>query len=323
MNPRKPPVCLITPALARVDSGNWQTAQRWARMLATDFEVRLARQWDGRDASVMLALHARRSADSIAAWAAQRPRRPLAVVLTGTDLYRDIHTDPRARRSLALADRLVVLHDRAPSDVPAAYRDKCVVCFQSCGARRPLDKTTRHLRALMVGNLRVEKSPATYFEAARRLAGRADIVFDHVGSPLDPALGRQARALAAVLPGYRWLGALPHRVTLARIQRAHVLVHPSAIEGGAHVVMEAVRSGTPVLASRISGNVGMLGRGYRGYFDCGDAQGLVRLLLRCRDDPAMLPALRAQCDERAPLFDPARERATLRRLLAGLLETPR
>jgi hypothetical protein len=35
------------------------------------------------------------------------------------------------------------------------------------------------------------------------------------------------------------------------IQRAHVLVHPSALEGGAHVIMEAVRSGTPVLASRV------------------------------------------------------------------------
>ncbi len=323
MKPRKPSVYLITPALAQANSGNWQTAQRWTRMLAADYEVRLARQWDGRDADAMLALHARRSADSIAAWAARRPRRPLAVVLTGTDLYRDIHGDPAARHSLVLADRLVVLHEGAPADVPAAYRDKCVVCFQSCAARRPLDKTTRHLRALMVGHLRAEKSPGTYFEAARRLAGRTDILLDHVGAALEPGLGRQARALAAALPGYRWLGALPHRATLARIQRAHVLVHPSAMEGGAHVVMEAVRSGTPVLASRIAGNVGMLGRSYRGYFDPGDAEGLARLLLRCRDDRAMLPALRAQCEARAPLFEPARERATLRRLLADLLETPR
>jgi len=88
-------------------------------------------------------------------------------------------------------------------------------------------------------------------------------------------------------------------------------------------VMEAVRSGTPVLASRVAGNVGMLGPGYAGSFEPGDVVGLCRLLERCRDDGAMLPALQAQCHARAPLFDPARERTTLHHLIADLLETGR
>ena len=117
--------------------------------------------------------------------------------------------------------------------------------------------------------------------------------------------------------------ALPHRATLARIQRAHVLVHASTMEGGAHAVMEAVRCGRPVLASRIAGNIGTLGLGYNAYFEPGDAAGLCRLLARCRDDATMLPRLQAQCAVRAPLFAPARERETLRRLLADLLETRR
>jgi hypothetical protein len=33
--------------------------------------------------------------------------------------------------------------------------------------------------------------------------------------------------------------------------------------------------------------------------------------------------LRAQCERRAPLFDPERERATLRTTLASLMETRR
>ena len=57
----------------------------------------------GEPADAMIALHARRSAQSIAAWAESRPRRPLAVVLTGTDLYRDIRFDADAKRSLQLA----------------------------------------------------------------------------------------------------------------------------------------------------------------------------------------------------------------------------
>ena len=323
MKERKPVLCLVTPALATANNGNWQTAQRWGRFLAADYEVRLSDGWDGRPADVMLALHARRSAASIAAWAAQRPRKPLAVVLTGTDLYRDIRVDASARHSLAVADRLVVLHEGAPADVPAAHRGRCVVCFQSTGTRQTLPKTAQHLRVLMVGHLRKEKNPGTYFAAVRLLAGRNDIRFDHIGASLEVALGKQARALAASQLCYRWLGALPHAQTQARIQRAHVLVHASAMEGGAHVVMEAVRCGTPVLASLIAGNVGMLGRGYRGYFEPGDAAGLCRLLTRCRDDAAMLARLQAQCAARAPLFEPARERATLRKLLADLLETAR
>jgi putative glycosyltransferase (TIGR04348 family) len=321
----KPVLALITPALASANNGNWQTAQRWARMLAGDYEVRLAQAWDGGPADAMLALHARRSAASIEAWAGGGRRGPLVLALTGTDLYRDVPAgDAPALRSLALADRLIVLHELAADDVPAVHRAKCVVCFQSTAARRAMPKTGRHLRALAVGHLRDEKDPRTLFAAAWLLAGRGDILIDHIGAPLDDALGREARALMAAQPAYRWLGALPHSATLARIQRAHVLVHPSAMEGGAHVVMEAVRSGTPVLASRVPGNVGMLGRGYGGWFEPGDAQGLAALLQRARDEPAMLQGLRAQCDQRSPLFDPAREQATLKGVIAPLmLETHR
>ncbi len=121
-------------------------------------------------------------------------------------------------------------------------------------------------------------------------------------------------------PNYRWLGGLPHEAARRRIQRAHLLVHPSHMEGGAHVIIEAVASGTPVLASRIEGNVGMLGEDYAGYFPWGDAPALAALLARCREDAAFLDRLREQCHERAPLFEPAAEAAALRRLLADLLK---
>jgi putative glycosyltransferase (TIGR04348 family) len=320
----RPVLALITPALASANNGNWQTAQRWARMLAGDYEVRLAQQWDGAPADAMLALHARRSAPSIAAWARQRPRRPLAVALTGTDLYRDVPAgDAAALASLAAADRLIVLHEGAVDDVPAEHRAKCVVCFQSCPARRTMPKTRRRLRALMVGHLREEKDPRTAFAAMRLLAAREDIVLDHLGAALDEGLGREAQALMTELSSYRWLGAQPHPATQDRIQRAHLLLHPSVMEGGAHVVMEAVRAGTPVLASRVPGNVGMLGRDYGGYFAPGDAAGLAALLQRARDEPAMLQALQAQCEQRAPLFEPAREQAVLRSTIAQLMENRR
>ncbi len=311
----------MTPALADANNGNWQTAQRWQHMLAAAYPVRLASAWDGGNGDLMIALHARRSAASVARWRAQRPQAPLIVTLTGTDLYRDISSDMSAQASLRSADRLVVLNQLGAQALPELFRFKARVVLQSCTGRETLAKTQRHLRALMVGHLRAEKSPGTYFEATRRLRARSDILLDHAGAALDHALGQQARALMAECPRYRWLGGLAHAQTRRRIQAAHVLVHPSCIEGGAHVVIEAVRSGTPVLASRIDGNVGLLGPGYDGYFATGDAAALATRLQQLRDDPAMLAHLQQQCQARAALFDPASESAALQALVGEVLTT--
>ncbi len=297
-------------------------------MLRRHYRVRVVGAWTGLVAvdaedDLMIALHARRSAPSLAAWHEQHPARPSVLVLTGTDLYRDIGHDALAQRSLVLAHRLVVLNELGLQSLPAEHRSKGLVCLQSTPSRRPLTTTHRHLRALMVGHLREEKSPQTYLAAARLLAGRSDILLDHIGDPLDPALAEEARTLMTVQPRYRWLGGLPHAATRARIQAAHVLVHASRMEGGAHVVTEAVTSGTPVLASRIDGNLGLLGFDYGGTFEWGDAAALAALLQRCRDDAAMLPKLQQQCQMRAPLFDPAREKQTLLSLLATLLPISR
>jgi len=119
-------------------------------------------------------------------------------------------------------------------------------------------------------------------------------------------------------PRYRWNGALPHGLARTAIRKAHVLVHPSVMEGGANVIVEAIASGTPVVASRVSGNIGMLGRNYPGYFEVGDAAGLARLLASLLEDPAALRSLRLACEERRKIFSPARERLALRRLVLGL-----
>ncbi len=317
----RPLVLIVSPALADANNGNWQTARRWAQLLAGHYRTQIVKAWRAGEAPVavaMLALHARRSAPAIAAWAQAHPGRGLGVVLTGTDLYRDIQDDATAQQSLALAQRLVVLQDQGPLALPTGQRDKVRVIFQSTTTRRALAKTTRHLRAVMVGHLREEKSPQTLFEAARLLRERPDIQLDHIGDALDPALGAAARATLAACPNYRWLGGLPHEATRRHIQRAHLLVHCSRMEGGAHVLMEAVCSGTPVLASRIPGNVGMLGGDYGGYFPLGDAAALAALLRACRDTPGRLEALRAQCELRAPLFAPTAEREALLALLQEL-----
>jgi putative glycosyltransferase (TIGR04348 family) len=331
-------VVIVSPALADANNGNWQTARRWQRLLS-GHDARIVRQWPdaatnaatripahvptrkGDADDVILALHARRSADSVQAWHTRHGQRGLGVVLTGTDLYRDIGHDLQAQKSLELAHSLVVLQELGPQSLAPAHQAKVRVIFQSTGTRRTLAKTSRHLRVVMVGHLREEKDPLTLMAAARLLPPDAGVFIDHIGAALDPALGQAAQATQAQCPHYRWLGALPHAQTLQRIQRAHLLVHTSRLEGGAHVLMEAVCSGTPVLASRIDGNAGLLGENYDGLFEPGDAQALANLLQACtalQNGHHLVAHLRLQCALRAPLFEPQAERAALHRWVQDL-----
>ena len=91
------------------------------------------------------------------------------------------------------------------------------------------------------------------------------------------------------------------------------------MEGGANVIIEAVTSGVPVLASDIGGNRGMLGEDYAGFFAPGDAAALARLADRVALDPRFHARLARQCAARRRLFAPARERALLLDLVDNLL----
>jgi glycosyltransferase involved in cell wall biosynthesis len=82
--------------------------------------------------------------------------------------------------------------------------------------------------------------------------------------------------------------------------------------------MEAVCSGTPVIASNIPGNMGMLGADYAGYFPVGDAAALANMLQRCKDEPAFLDQLKQQCAQRAPLFSPQAELNALLQVIQSL-----
>ncbi|WP_395407238.1 selenoneine biosynthesis selenosugar synthase SenB [Pseudoduganella sp. UC29_106] len=333
----KPTICIVSPALAAANNGNWQTASRWAGFLLPRYEVSIASAWPdaGPDApppDLLIALHARRSAASLAAFRAEHPARPTLLVLTGTDLYRDIRTDASAQASLSAADALVVLQSAGLDELPAAVRGKAHVIFQSApplphpGVRSDIRTqaqphempASRQREIVMIGHLRDEKDPLTFMRAAPLVqAPSAKLV--HIGGALDPDLGDEAEATQKAAPRYEWLGALPHDETRERLRQAHAMVICSKMEGGANVIIEAVTSGVPVLASDISGNRGMLGSDYEGYFPLGDAQALARLIDRSLEDGALAARLLAQCAARARLFEPATEQAALLALVDNLL----
>jgi len=138
-----------------------------------------------------------------------------------------------------------------------------------------------------------------------------DIELVQIGGALDPALGRGAEAWMQRERRYRWLGALPHGRALGWLAKSHLLVVSSVMEGGANVIAEAARIGTPVLASRVPGNVGMLGARYPGYYALGDEAGLAALIARARSEKGFYRKLQSGIRQRRSLFAPCAERRAL------------
>lgn len=264
---------------------------------------------------MMIALHARRSADSIAHYAHVHPQRPLVVALTGTDLYHDIALDAAARRSLDLATQLVVLQELAPRAVPAAHRSKARVIYQSAvaSAQPPLKSC---FEVVVSGHLREVKDPFRAAAALALLPASSRIRVTHIGGALSPAMAAEAGRWMKREPRYRWLGELPRGRALRVLGRSRVMVISSQMEGGANVVGEAFAAHVPVIASRVPGNVGMLGLRHPGYFPFGDERALARLLVRAEQDADFYARLRRSSLSRARLVTPARERRGLQRLVS-------
>ncbi len=321
-----PVVAIITPALADANNGNWRTANRWQTLLANHFRVIVHSSWPidappyaATEANVLIALHARRSADSIRRYRVARPNGKLIVVLTGTDLYADLATSEQARTSIELADALIVLQEDAIRYVPREHRKKTHVIYQSAKTLTPAQKRKDALNCVVVGHLRAEKDPDIIFRLAESLPTQSPIHILHLGGPTDEKLAARAQSISATSQHYHWAGALSHGLTRAAIKRAHLLIHPSVMEGGANVIVEAISSGTPVLASRMSGNIGMLGQDYAGYFPVGDVEALRAQLDRCAHDANYLLRLNTASAARAKLFLPESERNALVSLISNLL----
>ena len=297
-------ISLVTPAGPGTRNGNRHTALRWAAFLrSAGHRVAISTEDMSSGAELMLALHARRSHASIKSF----PReKKLVVALTGTDIYRDLRSSREARESLALADRLIVLQPKAIEALPPRFRRKARVVVQSSATRLRHDPVKGKFRICVIGHLREEKDPLRTLASLRFLKDQ-DLEVVHIGALLDPRLRPHTDD-----PRYRWVGGVPHARALRWLASSHAMVISSRMEGGANVVCEALRIGVPVLASRISGNVGLLGAGYSGYFPLEDTRGLAALITKTRENRDFYRALTQQIARLRPMVDPRREARALR-----------
>lgn len=320
-------IALITPAGRGSRAGNRATATRWAGLLrelgcrvrlvgSTDSPV--ASQFGGKPPDLVVALHAFRSHAAIRACREAFADAALAVVLTGTDVYRFQHSHPREfLESLETADALIGLHDELKADIPPRFHERLHVVHQSAlplppGAPGPVKGC---YEVLVAGHLREEKDSLRAALAVNKLPVASRLRIIQLGGAHDEAWARQARDEMASNPRYRWFGDLPHWKVRRWMARARLMVISSCMEGGANVVSEACVAGLPVLASDIAGNRGLLGDDYAGYFPVEDTRALRASLLRAEADIEFVEVLRRQVLARAPLFRPDAERDGLARVI--------
>ncbi|MGC8484446.1 MAG: selenoneine biosynthesis selenosugar synthase SenB [Candidatus Baltobacteraceae bacterium] len=313
-------IAILSPAHGPSRAGNAVTARRYARFFrALGYRVRIyPSAIETVDAEIVVALHAKKSAAAALRFRKRVPHGRLIVVLTGTDIYRDLPRSRLAQRAVAAADALVALQPLALARLAPSLRAKAATIVQSVSLPPlpiPSKRIPKRYEFAVLGHLRDEKDPLRAAYALKQLPSEIPAFVTLAGGILDDRYRAKMNDEAARNARFRYRGEIGARAALALLSRSDALVLSSRMEGGANVLGEAIALRVPVLASRIDGNIGLLGKDYPGYFTVGSTASLRALLTRFIEDRAFRRSLRAHIAALAPLVRPARERAAWARLL--------
>lgn len=295
---------IVTPAPPGSTRGNRVTAERWGAILRElGHAISIVERYQGEDWNALIVLHAGRSAESVRQFREQHPKRALIVTITGTDIYSADFDPKTVRESLDWADRIIVLQSQTARDLPNELKAKVRIIYQSATPPPRCDKPRDDVFEIaVVGHLRPVKDPFRAAEAARSLDLSSRIRIVQMGAAMSPDMGERARYEESINPRYQWLGDLPHEDALEIMARCRLVALTSLSEGGPAVIAEAIVAGVPVIASRVSGCVGMLGEDYPGLFPAGDTRSLAELFSKAERDKDFYEALREACARRRPLF---------------------
>jgi glycosyltransferase involved in cell wall biosynthesis len=181
-------------------------------------------------------------------------------------------------------------------------------------------------RVLFVGRLDPVKGAALLLDAfaaarGRHPEARLEIVGD---GPERPALETRARALG-LGRSLRFLGYLSQDAVARKLEEVDILVLPSFAEGVPVVLMEAMASRIPVIASRVAGVPELVEDGVSGFLvPPGDVAGLTERLQRLLGDPDLCARMGAAGRAKvAAEFAVAAEAGKLAELFAGAAPTAR
>ena len=316
---------IVTPDSSTSTKGNFITAKWWARICKrlghrTRVCSAAGLQFDW-NADLLIALHAVKTSAAVGAFRDRFSNRPIVVVLTGTDVYSGRAAwRETARQTMEMADRLVTLQDATSAALPARLRLKTSIVMQSVDYIPSVPAATlkRVFEVCVVGHLRKEKDPFRVAMAARMLPAESRIRVHHYGAALSDSFEREAMRLSDSESRYHWFGQYPRWKTLQRIARSNALVQPSRSEGGAGTLSEAIALGTPIIASRIPGNVGIVGEKYPGLFECGATRQLRDMLWQFETNEGFRRDLSRAIKKLCERVSPQAEEEAIRALLESV-----
>lgn len=283
--------------------GNSVTAKRMVRLFeAAGHQATAMHTNEPPPADVIISLHALKTSAATLFFAKHNPDAKVLVLLTGTDINGGIESKPElAQRVLELADAVVVAQPACLEDLPPTWRAKVNVIYPSIDLPEPapLDVPGGPLFT-NVGHLRPVKNPHLMFRALRHFD--LPVTALSIGTDLDSTDGQQATVNMRIDERYRWMGGCAREEATAWIKHSLATINTSFSEGGANTIIEAIHLGTPVLASDIHGNRGLLGEVYAGFFTSDNSEELAALMVRCVEDGEFVEQLKAQLARQKPLF---------------------
>ena len=287
---------LIAFPTSSTPGGNSKTANSWARALTLlGHEVHLSTHPGSPPADLLIAMHAEKSHEALIRFRAANPKAPIVLALTGTDLYPEL--SETSLTSLQLADRLVVLQEKALHRLPSRFQEQTRVIY--CVAPTPAIPSGRYentggFTVCVVGHLRAVKDPLRTARASRLLPPQSAIRVLHAGAILDNEFHGEVDREQSENTRYQWLGQLSAQEARELIASSDLLSHTSSQEGGGSVLAEALMSETPIVASRNDATTSLLGDDYPGLFSFGNTETLAALLSSCESPPAFRESLLAR-----------------------------
>jgi len=310
---------IVTPAPAGTLHGNRITALRWHQFLSRlKHQSIVTEKWSGKPCDVLIALHGLRSYDSIQRFKKIHPNNPVVLIMTGTDIYRDLQNSIKVIKSMEMADAIVILQPAAIESLPKQFHNKVRVIYQSVKSITKKMPPKRYFLASIIGHLRAEKDPLCAAQCLPLMPSNSKLQLVQLGKAMSPEFKKQALSIEKSATRYRWLGELSHARTLQWLSRSHVMIISSIMEGGAHVISEAIAIGIPVIASDIPGNRGLLGDSYPAYYPVGDKTALSKLLTQAESNPVFYQKMIKAIAGRRKITEPALEQRSIQKLLKSL-----
>jgi glycosyltransferase involved in cell wall biosynthesis len=180
--------------------------------------------------------------------------------------------------------------------------------------RRSVEWSARPLRVLFVGTL-CQRKGIKYLLQALELLPKGSVELTVCGRPVDDmALLRESRTPIRLFPSISAEGLLE------AYQYTDVFVFPSLAEGFAHVLLEAMASGLPIIATDRTAAPDLMRQGEEGYIvEAGKPAELAKNIEKFLQDPRRIWTMGRAARRRAEEFTWARFRSSVAEFVGGVL----